>query len=55
MGPVGAKGNPGPSGLQGPSGSYSDLTDEEKLELATQIRELINGSVKVKVDRVPSK
>lgn len=56
-GPNGANviGNPGPAGPRGPTGSYSDLSEEEMQDLAERIKELINGSVRVKVDRVPSK
>lgn len=45
----GLSGEPGAAGLQGPSGSYNDLSEEEMLDLANRIKELINGSVRVKV------
>ena len=54
-GPRGALGTSGPTGPQGPSGSYSDLSEEEMLDLANRIKKLINGSVRVKVDKVLSK
>lgn len=54
-GSVGATGDPGPSGLRGPSGSFNDLTEDEKEEIAEAIKELINGSVRVKVQAVSTK
>lgn len=54
-GTTGARGEPGKmgsSGLHGPSEKFSDLTEDEKQEIAEAIKELINGSVRIKVQAI---